>query len=129
RCRTAPIPAAARRVRRSDRSTAASASPAHAVRVKTRKTEPLVELAAPPSLHFIPRPTTGVNQRPQTRATLSFSTQSPPFRTLGDSIPATSGRLETDVPARSQKSVSLRFGIGETCMSEAVEVDSEKRLN
>src|SRR5437868_12077421 len=52
-----------------------------------------------------------------------------PFRTLGDSIRATSGRLETDVPARSQKSVSLRFGIGETCMSEAVEVDSEKRLN
>jgi hypothetical protein len=53
----------------------------------------------------------------------------PPFRTFGDPIRATSGRLETDVPARSQKSISLRFGIGETCMSEAVGVDSEKRLN
>src|SRR5947207_14189792 len=56
RCRTAPIPAAARRVRRSDRSTAASASPAHAARAKTRKTEPLVGLAVPPSLHLTPAP-------------------------------------------------------------------------
>src|SRR5881227_464982 len=38
RCRTAPIPAAAHRVRRTDRSTAASASPAHVVRARTRKT-------------------------------------------------------------------------------------------
>src|SRR5204863_2401668 len=73
RCRTPPIPAAARRVRRSDRSTAGSASPAHAVRAKTRKTKPLVGLAAPPSLHFTPAPRTGVNQRPRKRATLSFS--------------------------------------------------------
>src|SRR2546430_7853421 len=53
--------------------------PARAARAKTRKTEPLVELDAPPSLQLHSRSTTGVNQRPRTRATLSFSTQSALF--------------------------------------------------
>src|SRR6185437_14351479 len=47
RCKTALAAVAVRRVRRTDRSTAISASPAHVVRARTDKTEPLVELAAP----------------------------------------------------------------------------------
>src|ERR1043166_5853799 len=47
-CRTAPVPAAARRVRRTDRSTAASASPAHAVPARTCKTAHAAGRGVPP---------------------------------------------------------------------------------
>jgi hypothetical protein len=49
RCKTAPIAAAARRVRQTARSSAACASPAHVVQAKTRKTARSAGPGAPPS--------------------------------------------------------------------------------
>src|SRR5205823_2991448 len=73
-CRRAPTAALTRRVPQSGRYAEADVFPARGARAKTRKTEPLVELDVPPSLQLHSRSTTGVNQRPRTRATLSFST-------------------------------------------------------
>jgi hypothetical protein len=50
----------------------------------------------------------GAKQKPISKSAASGFA---PFRTLGDPIRATSGRLETDVPARSQKSYLSDLGL------------------